>query len=285
MSIVHINTDLRETHLRETYIIGTETREWLISPAICPALSSHGILLAGSTEAGPDFCFVRPAPRWHQLLVCTGGSGWVWLEEGWTRCAAGEAYLTPAGVCHGYFSDPSAPWELCWVQSAEAWLRRADKPALSPVDSGPLAAVLSGLYREAMNAADPALLPPWAFLVYSYARRMVRPDDGDVRLRRLWERVGADLASPWTMEALAAQIGVSGEHLRRLCHQHLGRSPMRHVTSLRMRSATVLLASESYTVEAVARLVGYDNPFAFSVAFKRHLGLSPSEYRQKAHGR
>ncbi len=280
MSIVHINTDLREIHT-----IGEHTREWLISPAICPTLSSHGILLAGLTEAGPDFGFVRPAPRWNQLLVCTGGWGWVLLEGQWKRCEAGMAYLTPSHAHHAYCSDPEVRWELCWLNSPEDWLRIADKPALISVDPGPLAGAIAGLHREASTNADAALLPPWAFLVYSYGRRMVKPDDGDPRLRRLWAAVGADLARPWTLATLAAQIEVSGEHLRRLCQQHLGRSPVRQVTSLRMRQATVLLASESYSVEAVARLVGYDNPFAFSVAFKRNLGVSPSEYRQKAHGR
>ncbi len=60
---------------------------------------------------------------------------------------------------------------------------------------------------------------------------------------------------------------------------------MNHVTALRMRQAMALLASESYTIETVAQQVGYDSPFAFSAAFKRHQGVSPSEYRQKAHGR
>ena len=56
---------------------------------------------------------------------------------------------------------------------------------------------------------------------------------------------------------------------------------MSHVTALRMRQAMALLASKSYTVETVAQQVGYENPFAFSAAFKRHQGISPSEYRQK----
>ena len=51
------------------------------------------------------------------------------------------------------------------------------------------------------------------------------------------------------------------------------------------RRAAALLASESYTVDAVSRLVGYDSPYAFSAAFKRHMGISPSEYQQgKPHG-
>lgn len=280
MSIVHINTDLRETHQ-----VGPDTREWLVSPALCPALPSHSIHLAGLTDAGPGFRFVRPAPRWSQLLVCTGGHGWVLSGGQWTRCEAGMAYLTPRGVLHAYQCGHDSRWELCWLNSSDDWLDVGDAPALMAVEPGPLAGVISGLRREAMEAADPALLAPWAFLVSAYARRMVRPDDGDSRLRRLWDLVGADLASPWDIPSLATRAGVSGEHLRRLCQRQLGRSPMRQVTALRMRQATALLASESYTVEAVARLVGYENPFAFSAAFKRHLGVSPSEYRQKAHGR
>lgn len=280
MSIIHINTDLRETHM-----LGAQTREWLISAALCPALTPHGILLAGMTDAGPGFRFVRPAPRWGQLLVCTTGGGWVWVDGQWTRCEAGAAYVTPPDALHAYQADPDTRWELCWVQSPEDWLRRADAPCLLPANAGPLAAALSGLRREATDAADPALLSPWAFLVAAYARRMVRPEAGDPRLRRLWEAVEADLGRPWTVEALAALIGVSGEHLRRLCHRQGGRSPMNRVTALRMRQAMALLASESYTVEIVAQQVGYDSPFAFSAAFKRHQGISPSEYRQQAHGR
>lgn len=279
MSIIHINTDLRETHT-----IGPQTREWLISSALCPALVPHGVLLAGLTDAGPGFHFVRLAPRWGQLLVCTAGYGWVWLDGQWARCEAGMAYLTPLAVPHAYQADPDARWELCWVQSSDNWLGTAEKPRLFPVEADPLAAALTGLRREALDAADPALLPPWAFLVSAYARRMVRPDLGDARLRRLWEVVGADLGHPWNMAALAAQVSVSGEHLRRLCRRHLGRSPMSHVAALRMRQAMALLASEAYTVEAVAQQVGYENPFAFSTAFKRHQGLSPSDYRRKAHG-
>jgi AraC-like DNA-binding protein len=56
---------------------------------------------------------------------------------------------------------------------------------------------------------------------------------------------------------------------------------MQQVTHLRMRHAAALLSSESYPIIAVAARVGYDNPFAFSAAFKRSIGLAPSAYRMK----
>jgi AraC-like DNA-binding protein len=55
---------------------------------------------------------------------------------------------------------------------------------------------------------------------------------------------------------------------------------MKQVAMLRMRHAAVLLAHDAYSVEAVAGRVGYDNPYAFSTAFKRYMGVPPSRYRQ-----
>ena len=267
--------------LRETHMIGSRTREWLVSAALCPALLVHEILLTGLTEADPDFYFVRSDPPWSQILACTDGAGWVWVDGGWEQCEAGQAYLTPPGVFHAYRADPQFSWHLCWVQSSGDRLQVGDRPRLVPADPGPLAGAVAGLHREVMQTPDLTLQPPWAFLVDSYAQRLVQPGSGgDPRLRRLWDTVSADLAAVWTVEKLARRIGLSPEHLRRLCRNQVAVSPMRHVTALRMRRASALLASESYTVEAVARLVGYDNPYAFSTAFKRQIGIPPSEYRQ-----
>jgi AraC-like DNA-binding protein len=55
-------------------------------------------------------------------------------------------------------------------------------------------------------------------------------------------------------------------------------SPMKHVTFLRMRHATLLLQVTSLNVSAVAEAVGYKNAFAFSTAFKRHIGSSPGAF-------
>lgn len=273
-----INTN--NIHPREMHMVGSGTREWIVSAALCPALAAHDIALAGITEADPDFRFVRADPSTSQLLACTGGRGWVWIDGGWQRCEAGQVYVTPPSTFHAYRADSAVPWKLCWVQSRGNWLGAGDRPRLLSGETGPLASTISGLHREVMHSANPGLVPPWAFLASAYARRLVQPGGGDQRLRRLWDSVNADLAVPWSVEELARRVSLSPEHLRRLCQAQLAVSPMRHVAALRMRRAAAFLASESYTVEAVARLVGYDNPYAFSTAFKRRMGVPPSEYRQ-----
>jgi AraC-like DNA-binding protein len=61
--------------------------------------------------------------------------------------------------------------------------------------------------------------------------------------------------------------------------QVLGCSPIRYLTDWRMHVAQDLLTSTDLGVLGVARRVGYDAEEAFSRAFKRVQGSSPSAWR------
>jgi len=88
-----------------------------------------------------------------------------------------------------------------------------------------------------------------------------------------------DVAHPWTVEELAARVGVSRAALGRRFGALLGEPPMSYLTGWRLALAADLLVSSDTTVAAVARQVGYATPFSLSVAFKRVHGLSPQQYR------
>ena len=48
-----------------------------------------------------------------------------------------------------------------------------------------------------------------------------------------------------------------------------------------MSAACELLESSNISVKQVGALVGYNDPHFFSKLFKKHVGISPSEYREK----
>jgi AraC-like DNA-binding protein len=83
----------------------------------------------------------------------------------------------------------------------------------------------------------------------------------------------------WTVAELAAQSAVSRSLLDERFRLVLGRSPIRYLTEWRMHVAAELLVSTELGVAQVARRVGYDSEEAFSRAFKRSLGSSPSTWR------
>lgn len=86
----------------------------------------------------------------------------------------------------------------------------------------------------------------------------------------------------WSVADLAAGAAVSRSLLDDRFRRVLGRSPIRYLTEWRMHLAGDLLATTDQGVVAIARRVGYDSEEAFSRAFKRARGLSPSHWRASA---
>lgn len=91
----------------------------------------------------------------------------------------------------------------------------------------------------------------------------------------------ADPAHPWTLPALAAKAGVSRAHLARRFNALAGQPPMTYLRQHRLALAADLLREPDTTLAVVADRVGFANAFAFSNAFKKEHGISPSEYRTR----
>ncbi len=268
------------TRVRENiYDIGKNTRELILGQASCPSLIPYGVQLVGTSEAVLGFRFERIAPGFVQILACLGGEGEVLIDNEWKRCSPGQAYITPQRMPHSYRAIKRSTWKLVWLQYDEANVTIEEPPSLKTVDSPMFEQTFLGLYREQSTTAEHAVLASWAHLLDTTARRTLARQIHDPRLNELWELIASDLSRPWTLEEMADVANLSSEHLRRLCHATLHRSPMRHLTYLRMRHAAELLALSDMKIEVIGRLVGYDNQFAFSTAFKREIGLSPSSCR------
>jgi AraC-like DNA-binding protein len=80
---------------------------------------------------------------------------------------------------------------------------------------------------------------------------------------------------------LAAQVGMSRAAFAARFTSLVGEPPLTYLTSWRMTIGADMLRDTEATVATVARKVGYENPFAFSVAFKRARGASPSVWRRR----
>jgi AraC-like DNA-binding protein len=88
-----------------------------------------------------------------------------------------------------------------------------------------------------------------------------------------------DPARKWTVTDLAAATAVSRSVLDDRFRRVLDRSPIRYLTEWRMHLAQELLTTSELGVGAISRRVGYESEEAFSRAFKRAHGTSPSHWR------
>lgn len=94
-----------------------------------------------------------------------------------------------------------------------------------------------------------------------------------------------NMAQPLRISVLARQSGLSEFHFQRVFKSVIGQPPYEYLTFLRISRARQLLACTSASVAEIAGAVGYSDSKGLLDHFKRHTGMTPSEYRRKArHG-
>ncbi len=89
----------------------------------------------------------------------------------------------------------------------------------------------------------------------------------------------SQVANPPTLLELAHQVGLNDRKLKQGFRQLFGTTVFGYLHNYRMKQAQQLLLVPGAKVANVAREVGYCNPEAFSVAFRRTFAISPKAYQ------
>ena len=103
----------------------------------------------------------------------------------------------------------------------------------------------------------------------------------DERVGRALHLMHADPARRWTVPELAGAVHMSRSAFAARFRELVGHPPLEHLLSLRMRIAGRALRTSTLTVSAVGAQLGYTSDAAFSTAFRRVIGVSPSAWRRR----
>jgi AraC-like DNA-binding protein len=86
----------------------------------------------------------------------------------------------------------------------------------------------------------------------------------------------------WTLEGLAGEAAMSRSAYAARFKELVGQTMFEYLTAARMQRAQGLLRESGLTLTQIAARVGYTSRLAFSKAFKRLTGTTPSRYRRQA---
>ncbi|MFT5905624.1 MAG: AraC-like DNA-binding protein [Cryomorphaceae bacterium] len=260
-------------------------REWLVGEPVCELLAQYYINHAGVMQAQYPFEISRADQSGTFMLACFAGEGRVLADGKWMKVKAGEACLLPPFVANSLKCVEGEEWDFCWVRYVESRNATPIVSEISPVsgvyDAEPLRHAISGLIAESSGAGVPASQYHWVELIHQYVLQFAHPHQEDERLWKLWKLVEKNLGFDWRLADLAEKAFLSEEHLRRLCKKQLGRSPVQHLTFVRMQRAAHLLAASGDKIDAIAKSIGYSSGSHFSNAFTKWAGMRPSEYTER----
>lgn len=113
--------------------------------------------------------------------------------------------------------------------------------------------------------------------VLSHERLAVRP-----LVAQAVELIQHNAANPkFDVAAMAMALGCTREHLARSFRAATGVSPSDYLIQHRLRLATAALRERNEKIDAVARRSGFAGANYFCRIFRRHIGVTPGQFRQR----
>jgi transcriptional regulator GlxA family with amidase domain len=104
-------------------------------------------------------------------------------------------------------------------------------------------------------------------------------------LRELQAWIVDHLDEDLSVSALATRAYMSPRNFARAFKREVGMTPAAYVEALRVERARALLEAAGENVEQVARRCGFGTVETMRRVFRRRLGVSPGDYRQRFHRR
>ena len=102
-------------------------------------------------------------------------------------------------------------------------------------------------------------------------------------MERIMNALNAKLCDPdYNVEKLTEDVGISRAQLHRKMKEMTGISTGDFIRNMRLEQAARLISEGKINVTQVAFAVGFNNQSHFSTVFKKHFGMTPSEYAQRS---
>jgi AraC-like DNA-binding protein len=241
--------------------------------ALVPHGAGHRLLSAPGLTASKLFDLERDQVSERYEILRHGGGG----APSTTICGVVQfdnpaarqlvRLLPPLITVSGWGSAPETEWihSTLRLMADEARESRAGGEAVITR----LADILVIQAIRAWIARDPAAKTGWLGALH------------DPQIGRAIASVHRSPRTPWTLESLAADVGMSRSAFAERFTQLVGEPAMRYVLRWKMQTALSWLKDDHLSVGQAATRLGYESEAAFSRAFKRVVGVSPGTARRQ----
>ncbi len=99
--------------------------------------------------------------------------------------------------------------------------------------------------------------------------------------RQIQAYIDSHLYEDLSLDVLAARFGYAKMYLIRLFREECGQTPIQYVLHRRMEAACRMLTGTIMPIGEIASLLQYSSAQHFAAAFRKHTGVTPTEYRKK----
>jgi len=109
----------------------------------------------------------------------------------------------------------------------------------------------------------------------------VQVDNSDILIRKATDYISQHYTEKISLEDVATSVGISKYYLSNMFKKIQGINFSSHLNNVRIEKAKMLLKNPQITVAQICEQVGFHDQQYFSKIFKKHTGMTVTEYRKR----
>lgn len=236
------------------------------------------------------------------LIYCTRGAGWYELAGKRYSVGSDQLFILPAEKPHAYGADLDDPWTIYWVHFkgemagifAEGFSTPFSIPSGDDSRISTRLGVFEEIYRTLKNGYSSDNLSYSAAALYYFLgsikylgkyRKSHETHEGE---RDIVETaihfMRENLSKRLTLADIARHVNYSPSHFSAVFSRRTGYAPVNYFNQLKIQQASTYLDFTDMKITQICPRLGIDDPYYFSRLFRKHMGMSPSDYKKYKKG-
>ncbi len=243
------------------------------------ALEDRGFADFSVFDAGYEKCrrgykFGPHIRNYHLIHFVLSGEGRYKNPRGEFSLHKGEAFIIRPGEVTVYQADSENPWEYIWL----GFKGRLSEHFSEFSDTFEYDSVITEELLDAFDAerGREELLTGITFKLYA---KMFGERIKNDYAKKVVSFINTHYMENVKISAIAENLGLDRKYLARIFKASQGTDMQKFLINKRLHEAKKLLLL-GYSVEECSSMVGYNDQFGFSKAFKNKYGKPPSEFKK-----
>ena len=255
------------------------------------------LISCGIEKCEKPFFFSPENNDSYRIYNVTEGKGEFEADGKAYKAEKGDFFVFRPGMKIRYSSRSAEElWTYCWISfggtDAEFYLSETGLGAVTPQKRSDPAGFYSAVEkcldlcereRDAASQTEINSLLLRSLCAINKPRASKIRQRAAVQTEKALRFIESNYMRGITARDVTAELNIDRTHFFRIFKAKTGFSPEQYIMRMRIKKAKELLASGTNTVTEIASLVGVNDVFYFSKLFKRAEGISPTEYRKRAH--
>ena len=274
------------------FVVPADIQQALARDSLCESLYLTNI---GHFPQASAHHVSRSAHLTQAMIVyCKQGKGWCEFKQQRHSVNAGQVIVLPKNEAHQYGSAEGEFWEIYWIHFAgtkadelahrlcQSEFGRPFNARLTHDNETIFAHLISelalGMTQESCSRASMKI---WSLLGDNVYKARFSNDELNQRLHSVIQYMRSHIEDELSLSALSQSHSISASQLCRLFQTHTQHSPMDYFIRLKIQRSCQYLSLTTLKIKEVAQSIGYEDPYYFSRIFRKIMGCSPSEYRER----